>query len=109
MLETILGSTNSERVLIFLVAREEGYAREIARFYDTTLAPIQQQLERLEFGGVLVSRSAGRTRLYSFNPRYPFLEELKALLAKALTFYPEEMREDLMMNRRRPRRAEKPL
>lgn len=109
MLETILGSTNSERVLIFLVAREEGYAREIARFYDTTLAPIQQQLERLEFGGVLVSRSAGRTRLYSFNPRYPFLEELKALLAKALTFYPEEMREDLIMNRRRPRRAEKPL
>ncbi|HNB51739.1 MAG TPA: winged helix-turn-helix domain-containing protein [Anaerolineales bacterium] len=109
MIETILGSTNSERVLIFLVAREEGYAREIARFYETTLAPIQQQLERLEFGGVLVSRSAGRTRLYSFNPRYPFLDELKALLAKALTFYPEELREDLVMNRRRPRRAEKPL
>lgn len=109
MLETILGSTNSERVLIFLTAREEGYAREIARFFDTTLAPIQQQLERLEFGGVLVSRSAGRTRLYSFNPRYPFIEELKALLAKALTFYPEEVREDLIMNRRRPRRAEKPL
>ncbi|NUM45716.1 MAG: winged helix-turn-helix transcriptional regulator [Anaerolineales bacterium] len=100
MLETILGSTNSERVLIFLIAREEGYAREIARFFDTTLAPIQQQLERLEFGGVLVSRSAGRTRLYSFNPRYPFLEELKALLNKALTFYPEELREDLVMNRR---------
>lgn len=109
MLETILGSTNSERVLIFLIAREEGYAREIARFFDTTLAPIQQQLERLEFGGVLVSRSAGRTRLYSFNPRYPFLEELKALLNKALTFYPEELREDLVMNRRRPRRADKPL
>ena len=109
MLETILGSANSERVLIFLIAREEGYAREIARFFDTTLAPIQQQLERLEFGGVLVSRSAGRTRLYSFNPRYPFLNELKALLAKALTFYPEEVREDLIMNRRRPRRAEKPL
>lgn len=109
MLETIFGSANSERVLIFLTAREEGYAREIARFFDTTLAPIQQQLERLEFGGVLVSRSAGRTRLYSFNPRYPFLEELKALLNKALTFYPEELREDLVMNRRRPRRADKPL
>ncbi len=109
MLETIFGSANSERVLIFLTAREEGYAREIARFFDTTLAPIQQQLERLEFGGVLVSRSAGRTRLYSFNPRYPFLEELKALLAKALTFYPEEVRENLIMNRRRPRRADKPL
>lgn len=109
MLEAILGSANSERVLIFLTAREEGYAREIARFFDSALAPIQQQLEKLEFGGVLVSRSAGRTRLYSLNPRYPFLDELKALLNKALTFYPEDLREDLMMNRRRPRRAEKPL
>ena len=109
MLEPILGSTNSERVLIFLTAREEGYAREIARFFETGLAPIQQQLEKLEFGGVLVSRAAGRTRLYSLNPRYPFLDELKALLNKALTFYPEDLREDLLMNRRRPRRAEKPL
>ena len=109
MLEPILGSANSERVLIFITAREEGYAREIARFFETGLDTIQQQLERLEFGGVLVSRAAGRTRLYSLNPRYPFLEELKALLNKALTFYPEDLREDLIMNRRRPRRADKPL
>jgi hypothetical protein len=109
MLEPLLGSTNCERVLIFLTAREEGYAREIARFFETGLAPIQKQLEKLEFGGVLVSRLVGRTRLYTLNPRYPFLEELKALLEKALTFYPEEVREDLIMNRRRPRRAGKPL
>jgi predicted transcriptional regulator len=109
MLETLLGSASSERVLIFLTARGEGYAREIARFFDTSLAPIQQQLEKLEFGGILVSRSAGRTRLYTLNSRYPFLAELKALLDKALTFYPEDLREDLIMNRRRPRRAEKPL
>ena len=70
---------------------------------------MQQQLEKLEFGGVLVSRSAGRTRLYTLNPRYPFLDELKALLNKALTFYPEELREDLTMNQRRPRRADRPL
>jgi hypothetical protein len=95
--------------LIFLTSREEGYAREIARFFETSLAPIQKQLEKLEFGGVLVSRLAGRTRLYTFNPRYPFLDELKALLEKALTFYPEELRENLIMNRRRPRRAGKPL
>lgn len=30
------------------------------------------------------------------NPRYPLLEELKALLEKALTFYPEEERERLL-------------
>ena len=86
-----------------------GYAQEIARFFETSLTPIQKQLEKLELGGVLVSQTAGRTRLYSFNPRYPFLDELQALLDKALTFYPEESREALVMNRRRPRRAEKPL
>jgi len=37
MLEAILGSVSRERVLIFLYAREEGYAREIARFFDTDL------------------------------------------------------------------------
>jgi len=109
MLEPIFGSVNRERVLMFLLTRGEGYPREITRFFDASLDPIQKQLEKLEFGGVLVSFTAGRTRLYRFNPRYPFLEALKTLLEKALSFYPEEVRESLVMNRRRPRRREKPL
>jgi len=109
MLEPVLGSVSRERVLIFIMARKEGYAREIARFFDTDLNPIQKQLERLEVGGVLVSRTVGRTRLYEFNPRYPFLKELRDLLEKALSFYTEEEREQLLMNRRRPRRRGKPL
>lgn len=109
MLEPILGSTNAERVLVFLLAREEGYAREMARFFETDLDPIQKQLDKFETGGVLVSRKAGRTVLYSFNPRYAFLQELKDLLVKALEFYPEGERERLLMARRRPRRRGKPL
>ena len=109
MLVPLLGTENSERVLIFLLSRNEGYAREIAQFFGTNLYAIQRQLDKLEAGGVLVSRTAGRTRLYQFNPRYPFLNELKQLLEKALSFYPEEVRENLMMNRRRPRKRDKPL
>jgi len=109
MLEAILGSISSERVLIFIYSRGEGYAREIARFYQTDLTPIQRQLEKLEATGVLASRPAGRTRLYSFNPRYAFKAELERLLEKALTFYPPEDRAALLMNRRRPRRSGKPL
>ena len=37
ILEPIIGSSNRERILIFLQAREEGYAREIARFFETDL------------------------------------------------------------------------
>jgi predicted ArsR family transcriptional regulator len=109
MLTPLLGTENSERVLLFLLTRNEGYAREIAQFFDANLYAIQRQLDKLEAGGVLVSRTVGRTRLYQFNPRYPFLNELKPLLEKALSFYPVDIREDLIMNRRRPRKRDKPL
>lgn len=109
MIEALLGSKNAERVLIYIYSREEGYAREIANYYKTGLMPIQKQLDKLEIGGVLVSRAVGKTRPYVFNPRYPFLNELKALLEKALVFYPEDEREELVMNRRRPRAKGKAL
>jgi hypothetical protein len=109
MIETILGSSSSEKVLIFLYARDEGYARDIARFFDTDLAPVQRQLARLEAGGVLVSRVVGRTRLFALNPRYPLIDEINALLGKTLEFYPKDLRDRLVMNRRRPRRTGKPL
>ena len=109
MIEVILGSKNAERVLIYIYTRGEGYAREIARFYETDLLPIQKQLDKLEAGGVLVSREVGKTRPYVFNPRYPFLNELKALLEKALSFFPQDEQDKFMMNRRRPRARGKTL
>ena len=109
MLEPLLGSRNKERILLYLRVRKEGYAREISRFFKTDLAPVQKQLERLENGGVLYSRSVGRTRLYGLNPRYPFLRDLRSLLDNALAFYPPEEREKLTMMRTRPRRRGKPL
>lgn len=109
MLEGLLGTVNREKVLLFLLVRGECYPREVARFFDTDLRTMQNQLEKLEAGGVVFSRMVGTTRIYSFNPRYPFLEELKSLLEKALSFYPDEERDRLMLGRRRPRRKGKPL
>jgi len=109
MLEALLGSLSGERILVYLFARKEGYAREIARFYNVDLAPIQKGLEKFEANGVLNSRLAGKTRLYSFNPRYAFRPEIENLLKKALNFYPTDTRNALLMNRRRPRRTGKPL
>ena len=108
MLQPILGSVSAERVLIYLLTREDGYAREIARFFGTEPDSIQKQLVKLETGGVLVGREVGRTVVYEFNPRYAFLSELQKLLEKALSFYPEEEQERLTMGRRRPRRRGKP-
>jgi len=108
LLESLFGSKNRERVLIFLQAREEGFAREIARFYDADYYPIYNQLGKLEAAGVIVSRKVGRTILFQFNPRYALLGELRALLEKALSYYPEDLQERLLRNRRRPRRRGKP-
>jgi DNA-binding transcriptional ArsR family regulator len=108
MLEPLLGSRNAERTLVYLLARQEGYAREIARHFGADPDSIQKQLLKFEAGGILVARSVGRTRVYSFNPRYAFLKQLKALLERALTFYDKEDRERLLLNRRRPRRGGKP-
>ncbi len=109
MLEVLLGSKNRERILLYLVFRKEGYAREIARYFHTDVNQIQKQLERLETGGILFSRTVGKTRLYAMNPRYPFLKELEILFEKSLEFYPEQERESLLMVRKRPRRKDKPL
>lgn len=109
MLEALLGSANRERVLLFLHARGEGYAREMSRFFESDLDPIQKQLDKLEAGGIVASRMVGRTRLYAFNPRCPFLKEIRSLADKVLTFCPDALRERLVMNRRRPRRRGKPL
>jgi len=109
MLEPLLGSTDRERALIYLFARERGYAREIALYFKTNSPPIQRQLDKLEAGGVIVSTVVGRTRVYQFNPRYPFLSELKALLEKTLDFYPETSRNRLLKPRKRPRARGKPL
>jgi predicted transcriptional regulator len=109
LLKPLLVSEKAEQVLVFIFARENGNPTEISRFFKTDQYGIQTQMTKLETGNVLVSKMAGRTRVYQFNPRYPFLKELKALLQKALSFYPQELQDELWMNRRRPRRAGKPL
>ncbi len=109
MLEPLLGSVNKERVLLFIYARGEGYARDIARFFSTDLTPVQRQLDVLERGGVLASRMVGRTRLYTFEPRYPLLNEIKELLGRATSFLPQDEQDRLLLVRQRPRRGGKPL
>lgn len=109
MLEPLLGSKTAENVLAFILSRENGYASEIARFFSVSVYGIQRQLEKFELGGLLISKSVGKTRVYKFNPRYAFREELAALLLKAIDFYPEEEKNRLLVHRRRPRRKGKPL
>ena len=108
MLEPLLGSTNAERVLMFIAIRSEGYSTEIAHFFDTDVYGIQRQIEKFETAGILIAKQAGRTRIYQFSPRYAFIKELRVLLEKAFSFYPPDEQERLKIIRKRPRRKGKP-
>lgn len=75
------------------------------------LFSFQRALARLETGGVIVSQPKGKTLLYQFNPRYPFLKELKSFLERAYDGFPQDIRDKYYerMTRKRPRRQGKPL
>ena len=109
LLSGIFGSETAEKVLLYLKNYESGYPRGIATIFAIPVSQVQRQLERFEREGILVSRMIGRTREYLWNPRYFFLEELKALLEKALSNLPKEYQEKYFRSRMRPRRKGKPL
>lgn len=109
MLERIIGGRVREKVLLFLVNYEEGYARAISDTFRLNYSIVYRELRGLEDEGVLVSIPKGRTRLFAWNPRYPLQMELRALLMKAIELLPEKDREDYYRQRRRPRRTGKRL
>jgi hypothetical protein len=90
MLSTLLGSKSAERVLLFLLVNECCYANEIQKIYATPLTPLQSILSKLEKAAVISIEQRGKTKLYRFNPGYPLLDELKALLKKAFILLPHE-------------------
>ena len=108
MLEQVFGGRDAARVLLFIENYGDGYGAEIARTYRTALRPIQVQLDRFERGGILVSRTRGRTRLYTWNPRGPFVPRLRPLVALGLQLLPPDERERYYLQRRRPRARGKP-
>jgi DNA-binding transcriptional ArsR family regulator len=109
MLEAIIENSLKEKILIALMFWDNVYARDLASRFSAHLLSVQNQLKKLEKGGVLASQLKGRTRLYSFNPRYAFLNEWKALLKKIILFIPEKEKKQFYTPRLRPRRAGKPL
>ena len=108
LLKALFGSKDKELVLQYLLAKKEGYASKIARFFNTNPSQITKQLELLENAGILIGYPIGRARLYKFDPRYYFLPELKMLLEKARDAYPDKFKNKLLFTRTAPRRKGKP-
>ena len=111
MLEYLFANKNVEKVLMYLCLHGKANATELSRSFNSALDPIQKTLRKLEEGGLLASFLEGRTRVFRWNPRYPFLSEIQALAKRAYSFLPPDIQESLYQSnrRKRPRKTGKPL
>ncbi len=64
MTGNLITPKTKELILIYLAGRNEGYAREIAKYYNMSLSPVQIQLELLENSGIIYGKNAGKTIIY---------------------------------------------
>jgi DNA-binding transcriptional ArsR family regulator len=103
LLEPLVGNLTGARVLAYLANYGEGYPAGIARTFGISASQVQKQLDRLEQGGILVQRPQGRTRVYTWNPRWPLRKELAALLQKCVMLAPEREAETYFRQLTRPR------
>jgi len=111
MLECFFGNKTVEKVLFYLQVNKTCYASGLAKRFASPLNAVQQALLKLENGGLLVSFMEGKTRVFQYNPRYPFLPELQAFLQKAYEFLPPKIKTEFyeQIERRRPRKTGKPV
>jgi hypothetical protein len=109
MLEGVFGNRTAEKVLLHVFHYGQIHASAIAQDLGLALNPIMGQLNRFEQAGVLVSKEMGRSRVYAFNPKSPFIGPVRELIRILYESIPLKDRELLFATRRRPRRKGKPV
>ncbi len=109
MLETIFGSETSAFILLNLYHYGEIHLRALARNMRKSPTAVAAQLNRLEDGGLLVSREVGRTRLYSFNKKSPYIDSVLKIIATTYEAMPIKLKEETFGERGRPRAKGKPV
>ena len=88
MLEVLFGNKNVQKVLIFLFVNRKCYGAEVQQALKMSLTSIQKALMQLEQENLIHSHLDEKTRVYQFNPEYPLLKELEALLKRAYNLLP---------------------
>lgn len=109
MIETIFGNVTAAKVMLYLFHYGEAYASGIANDMKITKSQVIKQLNKFEEAGILVSKSMGKIRVYTFNPKLGVTKKLKELIQVFYEAMPPEQREELFSERRRPRRKGKPV
>jgi hypothetical protein len=104
----LFGTANRTQAIVAVRLLGETWGAELAALLTLRISLVQTILNTFEEEGVLVSRLAGRSRLFSLNPRYSAARELRTLLWR-LGSADLALQKKLAQRRRRPRRAGKAL
>lgn len=109
MFSALFGNPTAEKVLLYIANYGEGHTRAIATTFKMSTSQVYQQLVRLEQEGILVTKTSGRTKVFSFNPRLAIRKPLLNLLEEILILIPEEEQKKYFRQRTRPRKTGKEL
>ncbi len=99
----LFGSESAYQVLMYLENYGSGYASRIAKTFGTSLSQVQNQLNKFEQIGLLVSRKEGTARVFYFK-RSPVTDSLRMFLNSMLEILPSSTIQKYFRERRRPRR-----
>ena len=102
----LFGIESAYRVLMYLENYDKGCASQIAKTFGISLNQAQNQLNKFEEVGLLVSRKEGSTRMFYFK-QSPISDALRVFLRSVLEVLPRTSIEKYYRERRRPRRHEK--
>ncbi|MCX6651921.1 MAG: nucleotidyltransferase domain-containing protein [Methanomassiliicoccales archaeon] len=84
MLERLLTSKARVKLLtLFLMNPERGFhIREVARLTELNINAVRRELANLEAIGLLTSKPAANTKVYSVDQKMPILQELTSIILK---------------------------
>ena len=86
MLKQLLGSRIRISILKLFIfnPNKEYYIREIERLTKEPFDPLRMELRRLENTGLLKSRTSGRQKYYSINPKHTLFTDIKSIILKTV-------------------------
>ena len=109
MLETILGNKTAQLIMMRLFREDEVAAGTLAKDYNMAVRAFQNQLEKFEDAGLLVSRKIGNLRLFSFNKQSSYIQPLKELIRVEYEKLTDRDIEYFFPRRMRPRKRGKAI
>lgn len=105
----IFGNETAAKSLLYIANYGEGHTRAIASTFGISTSQVYKQLIRFEAAGILVAKVSGRTKIFTFSPRFAIRKALISLLEEILALVPAEDSKRYFRGRARPRRTGKKL